>query len=69
LTLYWPERFQSVDLGIYGHLTRCNLVVLAAERGDHDEGERLWHAVLAECPGDLETHAKLQRRKPRSLAT
>jgi hypothetical protein len=49
----------SVNLGIYGHLTRRNLAVLAAERGDHAEVGRLWEAVRAECPGDREALARL----------
>jgi len=69
LTLERPEQFRSVDEGIYGHLTRRNLAALAAERGDHDEVERLWRAVLAECPDDREALAKLQQLKPHSLAT
>jgi hypothetical protein len=48
-----------VDQGIYGHLTRRNLAVLAAERGDHAEVGRLWEAVLPECPGDREALARL----------
>jgi hypothetical protein len=52
-------RFASVDMGIYGHLTRRNLAVLAAERGDAQEEERLWRAVLAECPRDREALARL----------
>ena len=48
-------------MGIYGHLTRRNLAVLAAERGDHAEAVRLWRAVLAECPGDREALAMLER--------
>ena len=35
LTLSRPEKFASVDQGIYGHLTRRNLAALATERGDH----------------------------------
>ena len=54
LTLNRPDQFCSVDRGIYGHLTRCNLAVLAAERGDHAEVRRLWKAILAESPGDRE---------------
>jgi hypothetical protein len=54
LTLKRPDQFCSVDQGIYGHLTRRNLAVLAAERGDQAEVRRLWEAVLAECPGDRE---------------
>jgi hypothetical protein len=44
-----------------GHLTRHNHAALAAERGDHAEAERLWRDVLAECPGDRETLAILNR--------
>jgi hypothetical protein len=35
--------------------------VLAAERGDADEEARIWQAVLAECPGDREAIAGLER--------
>jgi glycosyltransferase involved in cell wall biosynthesis len=59
LSLSRPERFASVDMGIYGHLTRRNLAALAAERGDREEELRLWRAVLAECPGDREALAGL----------
>jgi len=59
LTLSPPERFSSVDQGIYGHLTRRNLAALAAERGNHAEAKKLWTEVLAECPGDREALAKL----------
>ena len=52
LTLERPEQFASLDMGIYGHLTRRNLAVLAEERGDRGEAMRLWEAVLDECPGD-----------------
>ena len=61
LTLRRPEKFASVDQGIYGHLTRRNLAALAAERGDHDEAGKLWSQVLAECPGDREATTKLER--------
>ena len=54
LTLSRPQKFASVDHGIYGHLTRRNLAALATERGDHEEAERQWRAILAECPGDKE---------------
>jgi len=54
LTLSRPQKFASVDQGIYGHLTRRNLAALAKERGDHDEAKQQWRAVLAECPGDKE---------------
>ncbi len=61
LGLSRPEKFASVDMGIYGHLTRRNLAVLAAESGDREEESQLWRAVLAECPGDREALAKLGR--------
>jgi tetratricopeptide (TPR) repeat protein len=54
LTLRRPEAFASVDMGIYGHLTRRNLAALAEERGDRRGAARLWGEVLAECPGDRE---------------
>jgi tetratricopeptide (TPR) repeat protein len=64
LTLRRPERFASVDQGIYGHLTRRNLAAMAAERGDRDDEARQWRAVLAECPGDPEAIARLRRGEP-----
>jgi tetratricopeptide (TPR) repeat protein len=54
LTLSRPNKFASVDQGIYGHLTRRNLAALAKERGDFEEAQRHWRAVLEECPGDKE---------------
>ena len=62
LSLRRPEQFSSVDQGIYGHVTRRNLAVLAAERGGHAEAEKLWKEVLAECPGDHEATAKLEHQ-------
>jgi len=61
LTLSRPDQFSSFDQGIYGHLTRRNLAVLAAERGDHAEAVKLWTEVLAECPGDRDALKMLQR--------
>jgi tetratricopeptide (TPR) repeat protein len=61
LGLSRPDQFCSVDQGIFGHLTRRNLAILAAERGDQAEADRLWNDVLAECPGDREALAKLGR--------
>jgi glycosyltransferase involved in cell wall biosynthesis len=63
LTLRRPEKFASVDMGIYGHLTRRNLAALAAERGDREEEARLWSAVLVECPGDREAKNRLKSLK------
>ena len=64
LALRRPERFCSVDAGIYGHLTRRNLASLAAERGDVEEARRQWRGVLAECPGDPEAAARLAGAAP-----
>jgi glycosyltransferase involved in cell wall biosynthesis len=61
LGLHRPERFCSVDQGIFGHLTRRNLAALAEERADHAEAARLWREVLAECPGDPEAMHKLDQ--------
>jgi tetratricopeptide (TPR) repeat protein len=61
LTLQRPDRFCSVDQGIYGHVTRRNLAAVLAERGDRAEAAQLWHAVLADCPGDREALAMLPR--------
>src|SRR5205823_3216412 len=61
LTLRRPERFSSVDMGIYSHLTRRNLAALAEERGDRAEARTLWAEVLAECPGDREARAARAR--------
>ena len=63
LQLRRPERFSSVDQGIYGHLTRRNLAILAELRGDGEEVRRQWRAVLAECPGDAEALERLQERR------
>jgi len=68
LGLRRPERFASLDMGIYGQLTWRNLAVLARERGDHAEADRLWRAVLAECPGDREALVMLDRLRGASLA-
>jgi Flp pilus assembly protein TadD len=59
LGLKRPNEFCSVDQGIYGHLTRRNLAMLAADRGDRAAADELWREVLAQCPGDREALAKL----------
>lgn len=61
LTLRRPDKFSSVDSGIYGHLTRRNLASLARERGDLAESAKQWRAVLEECPGDREATSALER--------
>ncbi len=60
LTLKSPDRFCSVDQGIYGHLTLHNLAVRAEERGDRPEAQRLWRTVLDTCPGDPEALSRLE---------
>jgi hypothetical protein len=54
-------RISWFDQGIYGHVTLRNLAALAAERGDRAQAQRLWNAVLAECPGDGEAMKNLER--------
>jgi hypothetical protein len=61
LTLRRPERFASVDAGIYGHVTRRNLAKLAAEQGDRAEAVRQWSAILAELPCDAEAIGAMTR--------
>jgi hypothetical protein len=61
LTLRRPERFASVDEGIYGHVTRRNLAVLAEEGRDLAAAALHWSAVLAELPGDAEAARALRR--------
>ncbi len=67
LGLRRPEQFSSVDQGIYGHLTRRNLAVLAAERGDRAEAERFLTEVLTECPSDREALALRERLQGQAL--
>jgi len=59
LGLRRPNQFCSVDQGIYGHLTRRNLAIIAAERGDYSEATVHWRAVLNECPGDADAARQL----------
>jgi glycosyltransferase involved in cell wall biosynthesis len=61
LGLVRPQQFASLDMGIYGHLTRRNLAVLAEERCDAIAAAEHWRAVLEECPGDREARANLER--------
>ena len=61
LGLHRPDQLCSFDQGIDGHLTRRNPAALSTERGDHAEARRLWADILAECPGDREALAKLER--------
>ena len=54
LELGRPQTFYSVDAGIYGHLTRHNLALIAEERDDQAAADVHWRAILAECPGHEE---------------
>jgi hypothetical protein len=59
LAIKRPDRFCSVDQGIYGHLRRRNVAALTAERGDRAGAEKLCAEVLAELPSDLQAAEKL----------
>jgi tetratricopeptide (TPR) repeat protein len=61
LTLRRPERFASVDEGIYGHVTHRNLAALAEERGDWAGAAAHWSAVLAALPEDPAARGALTR--------
>ena len=52
LALRRPEKFASMDQGIYGHVTRRNLAAWQTNAVTRGGGQRHWRAVLAECPGD-----------------
>jgi glycosyltransferase involved in cell wall biosynthesis len=58
LELPRPTKLYNVEPGIYGHMTRANLAIIAEEFGDHVAAQAHWRAVLAECPG----HAEALRR-------
>ena len=63
LGLHPQTKYSSVDIGIYGHLTRRNLATLALERGDHAEALSLCQAILKECrddPGALKLMRQLE---------
>ena len=62
LGLKRPAKFCSVDQGIFGHLTRRNLAIIARERGDKGELRMQWEAILAECPGDPDALRHLELR-------
>ena len=64
LGLRRPEKFCSIDQGIYGHLTRRNLALIAIERGDHLEAQVQWQAVLEECPEDPDAMGQLRTLAP-----
>jgi hypothetical protein len=64
LELQRPMAFSSIDQGIFGHLTRRNLAIIAGERGDQQEMQVQWQAVLNECPGDSDAMRHLELLKP-----
>lgn len=53
-----PKKLYNVEPGIFGHMTRGNLAIIAEERGDYAVAETHWRAVLAECP----THPEALKR-------
>jgi glycosyltransferase involved in cell wall biosynthesis len=59
LSLGPAKTLYNVDPGIYGHLTRRNLAIIAGERGDREAADTHWRAVLAECPGDAAATGQL----------
>ncbi|SIN68768.1 Glycosyltransferase like family 2 [Singulisphaera sp. GP187] len=61
LTLQRPERFASVDQGIFGHVTQQNLAMLCEEQGDRAAAALHWSAVLAERPDDARARQALGR--------
>lgn len=63
-TLRRPEKFASVDEGLYGHVTWRNLAILAEERGDLVAAHRHWSAVLAARPDNLEAAQAVRRLDP-----
>lgn len=66
LELTPPERPLEIACGMYGHMTRRNLAVLAEERGALREAFDLWSKVLAECPDDKDV-AAIRARLARTL--
>jgi glycosyltransferase involved in cell wall biosynthesis len=64
LTLRRPERFASLDEGIYGHVTHRNLATLAEEHGDRAAAAGHWAAVLAARPDDPDAGRALGRLGP-----
>ncbi len=56
-----PKKLYNVDPGIFGHLTRGNLAIIAEERGDQALARAHWQAVLAECPGDPVATSRLKQ--------
>lgn len=66
-----PNKLYNVELGIYGHLTRRTLAIIAEEFGDNAACQVHWRAVLAECPGDataLRRLAEMGRQKMASAS-
>ncbi|HZZ78870.1 MAG TPA: glycosyltransferase [Gemmataceae bacterium] len=64
LKLGRPQSFYNVDPGVYGHLTRHNLALIAEERGDNAEARIHWLAILAECPRHTEALLRLNPVEP-----
>lgn len=60
LALPRPQTLYNIDPGIFGHLTRGNLALIAEERGDDALAKTYWQAVLAECPGHPEALRRVE---------
>jgi glycosyltransferase involved in cell wall biosynthesis len=60
LGLERPKTLYNIEPGIFGHLTRHNLALIAEERGDHAKAKEHWRAILAECPGHSDALQRLQ---------
>ena len=60
LGLRRPEQFASLDMGIYGHLTREIWLCWPRNEATGRRGRQLWAEVLGECPGDREALAALE---------
>jgi tetratricopeptide (TPR) repeat protein len=65
LELEPPNRFVSVPLGLYGHMTRRNLAALEEAKGNLVGAFKEWNSVLTQRPRDLvavSNRARLARR-------
>jgi tetratricopeptide (TPR) repeat protein len=56
-----PQKFYNIEPGIFWHMTRGNLALIAEERGDYALALAHWRAVLAECPGHPQASQRLMQ--------